>query len=238
MSQLRRALVTGATQGVGLVLARWLAVAGWQLVLTSRREEVVTAVAAELSANTRVIPCPGDIANPAYRWQLDTAVAALGGLDLVIHCAAYTDVDGCARDPQRAYRINALGTQNVTLACLEFGAEMVHISTNEVFAGDCPAGYEEWMPLNPVNAYGRSRPQPSFMCVTTSATFTLCVPPGCMHKMGRNFIHAILRQARQNGRLHVVADEVGSPTAAADLAAAILQLVAARQFGVYHFVKT
>ena len=59
---------------------------------------------------------------------------------LVIHCAAYTDVEGCARNPALAYRINGLGTQNVALACQKVGAEMVHISTNEVFAGNQPAG--------------------------------------------------------------------------------------------------
>ena len=77
--------------------------------------------------------------------------------DLIIHCAAYTNVDGCAKDPDYAYKVNGLGTQNVALACQQFGATMVHISSNEVFAGDNPAGYEEWMPRNPVNAYGRAK---------------------------------------------------------------------------------
>ncbi len=59
---------------------------------------------------------------------------------VVIHCAAYTDVDGCAKNPALAYQVNGLGTQNVALACQEFGAEMVHISSNEIFDGDNPAG--------------------------------------------------------------------------------------------------
>ena len=69
----------------------------------------------------------------------------------VIHCAAYTDVDGCARNPEMAYRVNAQGTQNVALACSAIGADLVHISTNEVFAGDRPEGYEEWDRPNPIN---------------------------------------------------------------------------------------
>ncbi|MCB9010079.1 MAG: sugar nucleotide-binding protein, partial [Ardenticatenaceae bacterium] len=77
--------------------------------------------------------------------------------DLIIHPAAYTNVDGCAKDPDYAYKVNALGTQNVALACQTFDVQLVHISTNEVFAGDNPAGYEEWMPKNPVNAYGRTK---------------------------------------------------------------------------------
>ena len=85
------------------------------------------------------------------------AVFAAVAPELVIHCAAYTDVDGCARDPERAYRVNAFGTQNVALACRAAGAALVHISTNEVFAGDEPGGYEEWMPTAPRNPYGRSK---------------------------------------------------------------------------------
>ncbi len=92
---------------------------------------------------------------------LFTAVSAAKP-DLIIHCAAYTNVDGCAKDPALAYKVNGLGTQNVALAALEFGAEMLHISTNEVFAGDRRDGYEEWMPLNPVNAYGRSKAAAEF----------------------------------------------------------------------------
>ena len=68
------------------------------------------------------------------------ALLARQPVDVVIHCAAYTDVDGCSRDPQRAYRINGLGAQNVALACRENGAALVHISTNEVFAGTRPEG--------------------------------------------------------------------------------------------------
>ena len=74
--------------------------------------------------------------------------------ELVVHCAAYTDVDGCARNPELAYKINALGTQNVALVCKKVGADMLHVSTNEVFAGERVEGYEEWMPIDPINEYG------------------------------------------------------------------------------------
>ena len=88
--------------------------------------------------------------------QLFTAVQAAQP-DLIIHCAAYTNVDGCAENPALAYQINGLGTQNVALACQQFDIEMVHISTNEVFSGKRAEGYEEWMPLQPTNPYGRSK---------------------------------------------------------------------------------
>lgn len=164
-------------------------------------------------------------------------VIAAARPDLVIHCAAYTDVDGCARDPVLAHRVNALGTQNVALACRAVGAGLVHISTNEVFSGDVTTGYEEWMSLDPRNAYGRSKAAaemqvralvPQHYIVRTAWLFA----PG-----GRNFIHAILRRAADTGEVRVVTDEVGNPTYVTDLAEAIGRLVETGQFGTYHLTN-
>ena len=74
--------------------------------------------------------------------------------DVVIHPAAWTDVDGCARDPERAYVVNAIGTQNVALACANCDASMVYVSTNEVFDGTATEPYREWVPST------RSTPMP------------------------------------------------------------------------------
>lgn len=154
--------------------------------------------------------------------------------EVIIHTAAYTNVDGCAKNPELAYKVNALGTQNVALACLEYGAEMVHISSNEVFAGDNPAGYEEWIPLNPVNPYGRTKAAAEFhvrsilnQCYIVR--FSWLYAPG-----GRNFIHAILKRARETGQLRVVTDEVAHPTYVKDLAEAIARLIKTHQYGTYH----
>ncbi len=174
-----------------------------------------------------------DITN---REALFTAVSRTSP-DLIIHCAAYTNVDGCAKDPALAYRVNGMGTQNVALAALEFNAEMVHISTNEVFAGDRPDGYEEWMSLGPINPYARSKAAAEThvrhilnrsYIVRTAWVFA----PG-----GRNFIHAILERAHSTGQLQVVTDEVANPTYVNDLAAAIEKLIHTRQYGIYHFTN-
>lgn len=157
--------------------------------------------------------------------------------ELVIHCAAYTDVDGCARDPDLAYRVNGLGTQNVALACRSVGAAMLHISTNEVFAGDNPAGYFEWMPLDPINAYGRSKAAAEYHVRNVLTDFFIVRTAWLYAHGGRNFIHAILDRARRNEGLRVVADEVGNPTYSADLAQAIAQLIHTGQFGIYHFTN-
>jgi dTDP-4-dehydrorhamnose reductase len=157
--------------------------------------------------------------------------------EIVIHCAAYTDVDGCARNPKLAYEVNGLGTQNVALACQETGSVLVHLSTNEIFAGNCFEGYEEWMSPDPINPYGHSKAAaetfvkalvPRFYIVRTAWLFA----PG-----GRNFIHAILERARDTGQINVVADEIGNPTYVHDLSEAIGELINTGQFGIYHLVN-
>ncbi len=166
------------------------------------------------------------------------AVFAAAGPELVVHCAAYTDVDGCARNPELAYRVNATGTQNVALACQSAGAALVHISTNEVFAGDEPGGYEEWMPLAPRNPYGRSKAAAEAHVRALLGRAYIVRTAWLYAPGGRNFIHAILRRARETGTVRVVTDEVGNPTYAPDLAAAIAQLIATGQYGTYHFVNS
>lgn len=157
--------------------------------------------------------------------------------ELVIHCAAFTDVDGSARDPDLAYRVNALGTKNVALACLASGAAMAHISTNEVFSGDRTTGYEEWMPLAPRNPYGVSKAAAeTHVCELLNRYYIIrtawLFAPG-----GHNFIHSILRRATENGVVRVVTDEVANPTSAIDLAEAIRALISTGHYGIYHFVN-
>ena len=157
--------------------------------------------------------------------------------EIVIHCAAYTDVDGCARDPGLAYKINSLGTQNVALACQANGAVMLHISTNEVFAGDEPAGYSEWVIPNPISAYGRSKAAAEAHVRQILRRFYIVRTAWLYAPAGRNFIHAILDRARDTGRLRVVVDEIGNPTYVDDLAQAIQELLLTRQYGTYHLVN-
>lgn len=157
--------------------------------------------------------------------------------DVIIHCAAYTDVDGCVTNSELAYRVNSLGTQNVALAALKVGATMVHISTNEVFAGDRFDGYEEWMQPNPINVYGRTKAASEFHVQSILRRFYIIRTAWLYAPGGHNFIHAILRQATQNTSLQVVTDEIGNPTNARDLAEAIVKLIESRQFGIYHLVN-
>jgi len=157
--------------------------------------------------------------------------------DLIIHCAAYTDVDGCVSNPELAYRVNGLGTQNVALACLHTGATMIHLSTNEVFAGDRPDGYDEWMLPDPQNTYGRTKAASEYHVRNILQRYYIIRTAWLYAAGGRNFIHAILHQVEKENRLRVVTDEIGNPTNAKDLAEAIVRLTNSDQYGIYHLVN-
>ena len=154
--------------------------------------------------------------------------------DLIIHTAAMTNVDGCAENPELAYKINGLGTQNVALAAQEVGCELLHISTNEVFGGTRPQGYDEWMPYDPVNPYGQSKTAAEVYVRNLLNRFYIVRFSWLFAPGGRNFIHAILNRARQTGEISVVTDEIANPTYVKDLAEAIAQLIETHQYGIYH----
>jgi dTDP-4-dehydrorhamnose reductase len=165
--------------------------------------------------------------------------AAIAGArpDIVIHCAAMTDVDGCARDPEAAFRANGLGTQNVALACQMTDAAMLYISTNEVFDGTAGRPYLEFDATNPANPYARSKLAGEWYTRSLLTHFYIVRTAWLYGPGGRNFLHRIIQLADERGRLKVVTDEVGSPTSVVDLAQAIGQLITSGQFGVYHFVN-
>jgi len=165
--------------------------------------------------------------------------AAITGFapDVVIHAAAWTDVDGCARDPERAYRANALGTQNVALACAACGAAMVYVSTNEVFDGEATEPYREWDPPHPINPYARSKAAGEWFVCHLLTRFYIARTAWLYAPGGRNFPHRIIQLADERGALKVVTDEVGNPTYAPDLAAAIGALIRTGAYGVYHLTN-
>jgi dTDP-4-dehydrorhamnose reductase len=159
--------------------------------------------------------------------------------DVVIHTAAWTDVDGCARDPEKAYRANALGTQNVALACAASDAAMVYISTNEVFDGAATEPYREWDPLHPINPYARSKAAGEWFVRHLLTRFYIARISWLYAHGGRNFSnpHHIIQLADELGVLRVVTDEVSSPTYAPDLAAALAKLIRTEAYGVYHLTN-
>jgi dTDP-4-dehydrorhamnose reductase len=160
------------------------------------------------------------------------------GAALVIHPAAYTNVDGCARDPDLAYRINGLGTKYIALACKRLAAPLVYVSTNEVFAGDGTRPYREYDAANPINAYGLSKWAGEQAVREVLQEFYI-VRVAWLFGGQRNFIRTVLRLAAEPpaGGLRIVDDEIGSPTYTPDVAEAIAKLIGTGYYGTYHLVN-
>jgi len=158
--------------------------------------------------------------------------------EVVIHCAAFTNVDGCETDPDTAYQVNALGTQNVALACQRAGSAMVYISTNEVFDGTKTGPYLEFDQPNPINAYGRSKLAGEQYVQMLTLKFYIVRISWLYGEGGDNFVRKMIRRADEQRILSVVDDEIASPTYAKDLAQALAQLVRHPQYGIYHLTNS
>src|SRR3972149_1224599 len=157
--------------------------------------------------------------------------------DVVIHSAARPDGDGCARTPALAYRINALGTRNVAVACQDASCAMLAISTNEVFDGKADLPYLEFDPTHPINPYATSKHAGEMFVRHLLTRFYIVRTAWLFGHGGNNFVTKIIKRARDEGKLRVVIDEVGSPTFAPDLAGAIAKLIPTGAYGIYHFVN-
>lgn len=158
--------------------------------------------------------------------------------DVVIHTAAFTNVDGCELEPEKAYAVNALGTRNVAVAALECDAAMVYISTNEVFDGKSSEPYWEFDHPNPVGVYGRSKLAGEQFVREILSRFFIVRTAWLYYHGGNNFVTKIIRAADERGSLRVVTDEVSNPTYALDLAEAISRLIRTNFYGTYHFTNS
>lgn len=208
-----------------------------RIVITGATGQLGRALHTALDPHHAVIPLDRpaiELGSPAV---IDQIVAT--DAELVIHPAAYTNVDGCARDPDLAYRINGLGTQYIALACQRLDAPLVYISTNEVFSGAATTPYAEYAPTGPINAYGWSKWVGEQVVRDLLHRFYI-VRVAWLFGGERNFVRTILRLAANppEGGLRMVADEVGNPTYALDVAAAVTQLIAQPSYGIYHFVNS
>ncbi|MGI8830696.1 MAG: dTDP-4-dehydrorhamnose reductase [Candidatus Limnocylindria bacterium] len=152
--------------------------------------------------------------------------------DVVINAAAWTDVDGCARDPERAMRINGVAAGAVAAVAADRGALIVQVSTNEVFDGSLDRPYTEDDEPNPINAYGRSKLAGERAVVAANPRHLIVRTAWLFGPGGNNFVTKILaagvKAAGDAGQsLRLVEDEIGNPTWTPDLARAILALVMA-----------
>ncbi|WP_312197907.1 dTDP-4-dehydrorhamnose reductase [Anaerospora hongkongensis] len=153
--------------------------------------------------------------------------------DAVIHCAAYTNVDGAEADYDGAFRINAVGTQNLAAGCLETAARLVYVSTDYVFDGQTRQPYREFDSVNPQNVYGLTKRHGEEIVRQLLGRHYI-VRTAWLYGEGSNFTRTMLNLAAKNSTLKVVNDQIGTPTSTVDLARAIYALLATDAYGTYH----
>jgi dTDP-4-dehydrorhamnose reductase len=151
---------------------------------------------------------------------------------VVVHLAAYTNVDECEARPDRAFNVNAQGTRNVARAAARSGARVVYVSTDYVFDGTKEGEYVEGDDVNPINVYGRSKAEGED--AVSSSPDNLVVRTSWVFGRGRNFVATILAAARAGNDLRVVGDQIGRPTSARDLARSLAHLVGVGATGTVH----
>ena len=157
--------------------------------------------------------------------------------DIVLHPAAWTDVNGCAQNPRKALRINGLGTGNLAAVTAQSDIPILYVSSNEVFDGALDRAYNEYDYPNPGNAYGYSKWYGERAIAQVNPRHYIVRSAWLFAHGGRNFIHAILGAARDGKPLRVVTNEVANPTYTDDLATAIARLIETERFGIYHLVN-
>ena len=151
----------------------------------------------------------------------------------VINCAAYTAVDKCETDKDNAYRINAIGPRNLSIAATKYDAKMVHVSTDYVFPGDGTVPYTEFDTTGPQSAYGATKLAGEHF-VQQFATKYFIIRTAWLYGDGNNFARTMLRLSETHDKVRVVNDQFGTPTSAKELAKAILYLLPTENYGLFH----
>jgi dTDP-4-dehydrorhamnose reductase len=173
--------------------------------------------------------------------RLDEIREVIGGQgpDLIAHCAAYTDVDGCESEKDLSYRVNAIGTRNVAACASELDVPLLYISTDFVFSGEKRSPYREYDRPEPINEYGYTKLVGEHFVRHLLKRHYIIRTSWLFGRHGKNFVDTILNRAVEEGMLRVVVDQVGSPTYSRDLCHKLTELIQGRAaFGTYHITNS
>ena len=169
--------------------------------------------------------------------DVETVLAMIGDYkpDVVIHCAAYTQVDAAEEKMDLAWRINVIGAQNVAMACRSVNASMVYISTDYVFDGKLGRFYTEFDAVNPLGVYGKSKYAGEVLARQANERLYV-LRTAWLYGEGPNFVRTMLKLGQERDELQVVNDQYGCPTSTVDLAEAVLRIIGTGRYGTYHVV--
>lgn len=161
-------------------------------------------------------------------------------INVIVNCAAYTNVEKAEDDEPTARLINADAVENLAVACKLNNATLVHISTDYVFDGNGCIPYTEDKPTAPIGAYGRTKLAGERAVIDAGCQYIILRTAWLYSEFGNNFVKTMLRLTSEKESLNVVFDQVGSPTYAADLASTISTIIETNQIdkqGIYHFTN-
>jgi len=153
--------------------------------------------------------------------------------EIIINCSAFTDVDLCEKERDRAYMVNALGPKNLAILSERYNIHIIHISTDYVFDGEKDSPYNEFDIPNPINIYGKSKLEGEYFVERFSKRYTI-VRTSWLYGDGNNFVRKIVERAKKENIVRVVDDQFGSPTYTYDVARALLSIAKGDFYGLYH----
>ena len=160
-------------------------------------------------------------------------------IDFCINCAAYTAVDKAEAEPENAFLINATAVATLATVCKKNNTQLIHISTDYVFDGTANQPYKETDKTNPVSVYGKSKLQGEELAMQHAPSTIIIRTAWLYSSFKANFVKTMLRLMKEKESINVVSDQFGCPTYAADLAAAIMQIITSNQSnknpGIYHY---
>lgn len=217
-----RILITGANGQLGNELQRLLRDGASEIGPIPSLYEGAEVVAADIEAL--------DIADA----DAVMPYVAKGAFDLIVNCAAMTDVDGCEKAEDEAFRVNAEAPGNLARAAEAAGAKFVQVSTDYVFPGDDPHPREEGDLTGPVSAYGRTKLAGEQRSLEACSRCFVVRTAWLYGYVGKNFVKTMMRLGASRDEVRVVDDQLGNPTSANDLAHGILAIAATDNYGVYH----
>ncbi|HLK59872.1 MAG TPA: dTDP-4-dehydrorhamnose reductase [Chthonomonadaceae bacterium] len=220
-----RVVVTGANGMLGLDLCALLEKAGHQVVRT------------DVGVKEGMEVPPWDTLDITDT-QATRQFVAKHRPDAVIHGAAYTDVDGCTRNPDLAYRVNAFGTWNLAAACGEQNTTLFYISTDFVFDGHKGEPYTEFDTPHPLSYYGASKLAGEKLVAELCRKHFICRTSWLFGVNGKSFPNTMLELAKTHTERFVVVDQVGSPTSTLDLSRTLVSLLGSPLYGTYHITNS
>lgn len=158
--------------------------------------------------------------------------------DVIINCAAYTNVDRCESDNDMAFKVNAIGPRNLAAASEKYGIKLLHVSTDYVFNGEGNIPFREYDLPEPVSIYGKTKLLGEQYVRENCSRYFIVRTAWLYGEWGKNFVYTIIKAAKEKGHLEVVDDQRGNPTYAEDLAYHILKIVLTDEYGIYHCTGT